>query len=103
MAVLKKSQRRDYIVDNKVESIRGKKYERLASTGNENMYTAGAIANIKTFIEAVARGRCLDNARESADSTLACILGRTAAYAGRTVTWTELIEANAKLETTLTL
>lgn len=88
---------------NKVESIRGKKYERLASTGNENMYTAGAIANIKTFIEAVARGRCLDNARESADSTLACILGRTAAYAGRTVTWTELIEANAKLETTLTL
>ena len=45
----------------------------------------------------------INNAQESADSTLTCILGRTAAYEGRMVTWDEIMKANARIDAKLEL
>jgi len=67
------------------------------------IYKEGAQANIKMFAEAVLTGKALNNARESADSTLTSILGRIAAYENRVVTWDEMIKANARLDAKLDL
>ncbi len=74
---------------------------RGGSTGN--IYTEGAVANIKNFRQALLDGKTLNNAEESANSTLTAILGRTAAYEGRMVTWDEMIKANRKLDAKLDL
>ena len=48
-------------------------------------------------------GQFLNNAEESAHSTMTSILGRIAAYEGREVTWDEMIAANTKMEANLDL
>jgi hypothetical protein len=40
---------------------------------------------------------------ESVDSTLTCVLARTAAYRGGTVTWDEMLDLNIKLDANLQL
>ncbi len=87
--------------DDKIITVDGKRHKQINSTGNENMYTSAAVSNIKMFIEAVQAGKCMDNAQESANSTLACILGRISAYEDRPVTWDEMMKANTKLEANL--
>jgi len=67
------------------------------------IYRDGAVRNIKLFLDAVAAGKPINNAQESADSTITCILGRTAAYTGKTFTWDELIKANQKLDANIKL
>jgi myo-inositol 2-dehydrogenase / D-chiro-inositol 1-dehydrogenase len=69
----------------------------------DNTFDDGAIANVKRFIESIRTGQYLNNASESADSNLTCILARTAAYRGGTVTWDEIMDLNVKLEANLTL
>jgi predicted dehydrogenase len=65
-----------------------------ASTGN--IYTDGAVANIKKFHESVVSGTPINNFPSAIESTLTCLLGRTAAYEGRTVTWDDLIAGNQR-------
>jgi predicted dehydrogenase len=92
-----------------VDSHYGGNVNILAKTGGYrggntgNIYAEGAITNIKNFCQSIAEGKYLDNAQESANSNLAAILGRTAAYEGRMVTWDELIQSNAKLDAKLDL
>jgi predicted dehydrogenase len=67
------------------------------------IYAEGAVNNIKTFAAALKSAKPINNAQESANSTLTGILGRTAAYEGRMVTWDEMIKANVKLDAKLDL
>ena len=73
-------------------------------TEKDDTFRQGAINNVKAFIESIRAGKPLNNVEESVRSNLTAILGRMAAYAGRTVTWDEMMtseerwEANLKLE-----
>lgn len=64
----------------------------------DNTFDDGAIANVKSFVDSIRTGKLLNNATESAESNLACILGRTAAYRGGTVTWDEMMDLNTRLD-----
>jgi hypothetical protein len=80
--------------------IRGKHFYRGGSS--PGIYEQGAIANIKTFYESVTSGKC-DNptVEPSVRSNLITILGRTAAYETRMVTWDELLKSKQKLDANL--
>ncbi len=62
----------------------------------------GVVANIATFHESIT-GRNFDNptVAPSVRSNLLTILGRTAAYEGRKVTWKEIINSKKKLDANL--
>jgi predicted dehydrogenase len=68
-----------------------------------SIYQDGAVANIKAFSASIAEGKPYNNADESANSTMTSILGRMAAYQGKTVTWDEMLAANEKLDPKLEL
>ncbi len=71
-------------------TIRGKHpYEGGRMT---NLYTSGAQRNIESFYNAISSGK-YDNPTvvPSVRSNLTSILGRTAAYRGREVTWSDMI------------
>ncbi len=77
-------------------SIRGKHpYEGGRMT---NLYTTGAQRNIESFYNAITGSR-YDNPTvvPSVRSNLTAILGRTAAYQGREVTWNELMSKGEPL------
>ena len=67
-----------------------------------SIYQDGAVANIKTFHESIGAG-------DYANPTVACsvrsnlitILGRTAAYEKRKVTWAEMLNTKEKLDANL--
>jgi len=67
-----------------------------------SIYKDGAIANIKTFHDSIGGGN-YDNptVEPSVQSNLITVLGRTAAYENRKVTWTELLNTNEKLDANL--
>ena len=50
----------------------------------------GAVANVRRFADAVRAGVPVNNATEAVESNLTAILGRTAAYEGREVSWAEM-------------
>jgi predicted dehydrogenase len=81
----------------------------LAKTGGYRggqtggIYKEGAQANIKAFADALLANKPVNNAEESANSTMTAVLGRIAAYAGKTVTWDEMIKAGEKLDPKLNL
>ncbi len=81
--------------------IRGKKSWKGGKT--PQIYTNGAVNNIKDFHASIVNSKPTNNAQVSADSTMAGILGRIAAYENRTVTWDEMIRANTKLDAKLKL
>jgi predicted dehydrogenase len=67
-----------------------------------NLYTDGAVRNIATFHENVLAGACSNpTVAASVRSNLVTILGRTAAYRNREVTWDELLKASEKVEADL--
>ena len=74
-----------------------------AGGASPGIFRDGAVQNIKLFLDAIAAGKPISNAQESANSAITCMLGRTAAYTGRIVTWDEVIQANQKLEANLKL
>ena len=80
--------------------IRGKQFWRGGSS--PGIYKDGAVANIRAFAENVKAGRC-DNptVAPSVQSNLVTILGRTAAYTGKVVTWDETVNAKARLQADL--
>ncbi len=69
----------------------------------DQIYQAGAIANIKDFHASIASGAFIDNIDESAQSTLTSVLGRMAAYGKREVTWDEMIASNERIDPHLAL
>ena len=82
-------------------TIRGKHpYEGGRMT---NLYTSGAQHNIESFYNAITSGK-YDNPTvvPSVRSNLTSILGRTAAYRGREVTWSDMITECEALKPDLT-
>ncbi len=67
------------------------------------MFTLGAVENIKRFADSLLGGKPINNAEQAAQSTLTTILGRMAARANRVVTWDEMMERNERLEPNLEL
>ena len=80
--------------------IRGKNFYRGGSS--PGIYQEGAVANIKAFYDSVTGGK-FDNPTVdcSVRSNLITILGRTAAYEKRMVTWDEMLKRNEKLDANL--
>ncbi|MBN1806622.1 MAG: Gfo/Idh/MocA family oxidoreductase [Sedimentisphaerales bacterium] len=80
--------------------IRGENFYRGGKS--PGIYKDGAIANIKTFYESIIEGK-YDNptVAPSVRSNLVTILGRTAAYTKRKITWKQLIENPRKLDANL--
>lgn len=60
----------------------------------KDLYSSGARRNIDDFYQLITQGR-FENAtvEPSVRSNLTCILGRTAAYQSRPVTWKEMMDA----------
>ncbi len=64
-----------------------------------DLYGEGAIQNIATFADQIRRGETSNRTvSESVRSNLTTILGRTAAYKSREVTWAEMMKSCEKLE-----
>jgi predicted dehydrogenase len=82
--------------------IRGKGDHFYRGGSSPEIYQDGAIANIKTFHESVTGGK-FDNptVETSVRSNLVTILGRTAAYGNRLVTWDEMLKTKEKLDANL--
>jgi myo-inositol 2-dehydrogenase/D-chiro-inositol 1-dehydrogenase len=70
--------------------IKCKEYSNAAEPGN--LYTTGAESNIATFHAAITKGdHANPTVAPSVRSNLTTILGRTAAYENRVVTWEEML------------
>lgn len=69
----------------------------------DDTFRQGAINNVKTFIDSIQKGKPVNNAEQAVESNLTAILGRTAAYRNRTVTWDELMRSEEKFEADLKL
>jgi len=52
----------------------------------------------KSFIESITSGNFLEEAAQGADSALSAMLGRTAAYTGKAVTWDKLMKSSEVLD-----
>jgi len=78
-------------------SITGKTPYEGGNTGN--LYMEGAVVNIADFYDNVTNSRWSNLTVEpSVRSNLTSILGRTAAYQGREVTWDDMMNANEKID-----
>ena len=67
-----------------------------------SIYKDGAVVNIKTFHQSILDGDYSNPTVEcSVRSNLVTVLGRTAAYENRKVTWTELLNTKEKLDADL--
>ncbi|MEN6608052.1 MAG: Gfo/Idh/MocA family oxidoreductase [Bryobacteraceae bacterium] len=69
----------------------------------DDTHGKGTITNVKTFAESIRSGQLVNNAAASVTSNLTAILGRTAAYRERLVTWDEMMRENEKLKANLKL
>jgi predicted dehydrogenase len=80
--------------------IRGENFYRGGRS--PGIYKEGAVVNVANFYENITSGN-FDNptVAPSVRSNLITILGRTAAYEGRKVTWKEIIKSNKKLDANL--
>jgi hypothetical protein len=47
----------------------------------------------KSFIESITSGNFINEAAPGADAALSAMLGRTAAYTGKPITWEELLKS----------
>lgn len=63
---------------------------------------ANAVANkVVAFVEGIKAGKFDNQTELGADSTLSVILGRTAAYSGKEITWDKLVKSDARWEAKL--
>jgi predicted dehydrogenase len=74
-----------------------------SGTEKDDTFKQGTINNVKAFIQSIRDGQPLNNAAQAVESNLTAILGRTAAYQGRMVTWDEMMKTNEKFEASLKL
>lgn len=81
--------------------VRGGK---MAYRGGEvkGLYNSGIQVNLDAFHKSITQ-RAYDNptVEPSVNSTLACILGRDAARAGRAITWADMMKAGKRIEADL--
>lgn len=81
-------------------SIRGSAPYKGGKTSE--IYWEGASKNIADFYDNITKGRYANTTvAASIRSTLTSILGRSAAYESREMTWEEMIKASEKLEADL--
>jgi len=82
---------------NDVTMIRGDNFYRGGRS--PAIYKDGAVANIKTFYDSIVEGK-FDNptVEPSVRSNMVTVLGRTAAYTGRKVSWKRLLKKDEKLD-----
>jgi len=59
---------------------------------NNNIDTSEAEKE-KAFVDSILSGRFHNQAAEAVDTTLTCIMGRMAAYSGKTVTWEKTLKS----------
>lgn len=77
--------------------ILGKNFYAGGATGG--IYQEGAVANIATFHKQVTSGEISNTTVEpSVQSNMIAIMGRTAAYQKKVVTWDEFVKSNEKLD-----
>jgi predicted dehydrogenase len=69
----------------------------------DDTFKGGAVENVKNFIASIREGKPIYNYEESVRSNLTGILGRTAAYKQREVTWDEMMKSDEKWEVSLKL
>ena len=69
----------------------------------DDTFKGGAIDNVKAFIAAFATASRSTTAEQACDSNLTAILGRTAAYRQREVTWDEMMASEERYEAELKL
>lgn len=83
--------------------IRGGQDNSWRGGSTDAIYQEGAVNNIRTFRQSIL-SHYVDNptVEPSVHSNLITILGRTAAYEKRVVTWEEIIKSNQHLEADLT-
>jgi hypothetical protein len=62
----------------------------------DDTFKGGAVENVKLFIASIREGKPIYNYEESVRSNLTAILGRTAAYLNREVTWDEIMNSSEK-------
>jgi predicted dehydrogenase len=80
--------------------LRGKHFWRGGST--PTIYKQGAVNNIAAFHDSIVKDEYSNpTVAESVRSNLVTILGRTAAYEGRVVTWDEITRSDVRLEANL--
>jgi myo-inositol 2-dehydrogenase / D-chiro-inositol 1-dehydrogenase len=76
--------------------VRGKDFYNGGKT--EDIYERGVVTNIAAFHDAIAKSDYSNpTVADSVRSNLVTILGRTAAYEGRVVTWEELTKSDERL------
>jgi len=77
--------------------VRG--HDEVFSGDTTNIYADGAISNIAAFHKSITEGNYANSTvAPSVRSNLTTILGRTAAYHRREVTWAEMIKRNERWE-----
>ncbi len=82
--------------------IRGGKEDYYKGGMTTSIYKDGAVANIKAFhAQVLARDASNSTVEPSVTSNLVAIMGRTAAYEHRTVTWAELASSKKKVQADL--
>lgn len=69
----------------------------------DDTFRQGAINNVKAFVTSIRDGKPINNADQSVESNLTAILGRTAAYQQRMVTWEELLQSKERMHADLKL
>jgi predicted dehydrogenase len=62
----------------------------------DDTFKGGAVENVKLFVASIRESKPIYNFEESVRSNLTAILGRTAAYRNREVTWDEIMNSNEK-------
>lgn len=88
-------------------------FKELGQQGGEGEFSAtgsfgGALDQAdpekqKAFVESITSGRFHNQARQGAESALAAMLVREAAYSGEVVTWAKLLKSDKKYEAKLNL
>ena len=77
--------------------IRGANFYRGGKS--QGIYQQGAVTNIATFHKSITEGNYENpTVAPSVRSNMVTILGRTAAYEGRKVTWREIVNSSEKLD-----
>jgi predicted dehydrogenase len=72
-------------------------------SGVDNTLERAVPEKVKAFIESIKNGKLENEAAQGAESTLTAIMGRTAAYKGKEVTWEKIIKSDDKWDAKLNL
>jgi hypothetical protein len=72
-------------------------------TEKDDTFRGGCVTNIQAFIDSVRNAKPINNAPTAAESNLTAILGRTAAYEQRLVTWDQMMASTERWQVSLPL